>query len=294
MTALPVAVGQSESDRLIIAAPGTTQARESEPHESNEPLDLQSRGPAASPVATALDDRAPREQQAASLFGEAHQDIFPEAALRLEGGVDTRLGGVLYLINLMLRLDLPACFEQDGHLASQVGTWGVLEALGRGLLSADDCALNDDPLWTALAQLDGREPGEWPGQDFCGGENFYLPAEWLAQIANEESEPFDQAQVASLTGTLAADLNPHLARWLAFVLPYIRFRLQRALDPSGTEATDLQTALLLRQGILYVTSTHVDLVMPLADVSTPIRIAGLDCNPGWLPDFGRVVLFHFE
>jgi hypothetical protein len=35
-------------------------------------------------------------------------------------------------------------------------------------------------------------------------------------------------------------------------------------------------------------------VMSLNDISLPVRLAGLDCDPGWLPDFGRVVKFHFE
>ena len=52
--------------------------------------------------------------------------------------------------------------------------------------------------------------------------------------------------------------------------------------------------LLLRRGQLYVTSSHVDLVMPLDGVSLPVRLAGLDFDPGWLPAFGRVVQFHYE
>jgi hypothetical protein len=40
--------------------------------------------------------------------------------------------------------------------------------------------------------------------------------------------------------------------------------------------------------------THVDLTMPMDSASLPIRRVGLDANPGWMPDLGRVVLFHFE
>ena len=52
--------------------------------------------------------------------------------------------------------------------------------------------------------------------------------------------------------------------------------------------------LLLRRGQLYVTSSHVDLVLPLAGVSLLVRRAGLDFDPGWLPAWGRVVRFHYE
>jgi len=295
-----VAAKRSESGHPATASPGRHQVHKIEPHQAlsselTRQLDLGPEGPAPLIVGTAPGAQALRDPQAEAVpVGEAHQAVSTEAALLLEGGLDTQLGGVLYLINLMLRLDLPACFEQDWGLASRVGTWGVLETLGRGLLNEDGRALGDDPLWTALAKLDGRESGDLPGKDFRGSGPFRLPAKWQAQIANSAGEPFDEVEVATLTGTLAAGLNSHLACWLSFVLPYIRFRLQRAFDPNRTETLDLQTALLLRQGRLYVTSTHVDLVMRLMDVSTPIRMAGLDCNPGWLPDFGRVVLFHFE
>jgi hypothetical protein len=90
------------------------------------------------------------------------------------------------------------------------------------------------------------------------------------------------------------DLNPDLRRWLALVLPYLRLRLQQALGQGSPGERDLQETLLLHRGWLYVTSTHVDLVMSLDEVSLPVRLAGLDCNPGWLSGFGRVVLFHFE
>jgi hypothetical protein len=105
---------------------------------------------------------------------------------------------------------------------------------------------------------------------------------------------FDRAPLDSLSGPLVTGCNPSLARWLALVLPFLRRRLQWALQPEATEAFDLAQMLLLSAGRLYVTATHVDLVMRLEDISLPVRIAGLDRNPGWLPDFGRVVLFHFE
>ncbi len=40
--------------------------------------------------------------------------------------------------------------------------------------------------------------------------------------------------------------------------------------------------------------THVDLTLPMNAISLPARRAGLDRDPGWVPDLGRVVLFHFE
>ncbi len=108
------------------------------------------------------------------------------------------------------------------------------------------------------------------------------------------SKSFDQAPLDGLISPLVKGLNPNLARWLAMALPYIRLRLRQALNPSTTEEPDLLESLLRYRGRLYVTSTHVDLVMRLDDISLAARMAGLDCDPGWLPDFARVVQFYFE
>lgn len=49
----------------------------------------------------------------------------------------------------------------------------------------------------------------------------------------------------------------------------------------------------LRAARVVVTRSHVDVHFRLADASLPVRRAGLDVNPGWLPWLGRVVSFHY-
>jgi hypothetical protein len=348
------------------AVPGITQGTgtTAKPEETLEPASESDRRPVRPAVETVREqvgELGEQEQTDGRLSSAADLDREIQIATPkatgpdLEGGVHTQLGGVLYLINLMAHLDLPACFEEEWALDSQVGAWGVLELLGRGLLAGDwepsfreNNPLDKDLLWTTLAQLDGREPGELPGAAFRGGDRFRLPVDWVTQVGAGEGDTyawatrrwrlrlwskhgyvlldgprdgsspkaqaaeelrrclgsdapprlsraaFDGAPVPDLTGALVTGLNPHLARWLALVLPYIRFRLRRTLSPDTAEAWDLGKALLLHPGRLYVTSTHVDLVMSLDSISLPVRLAGLDCNPGWMPDFARVVLFHFE
>lgn len=305
------------------------------------------------------ESEGPPLQPSAAPSAERSEDVpGRDAAPRDWGsGVETELGGVLYLINLMVRLDLPACFEEGWRLASTVGGWGVLELLGRGLLTREGLPAApewcSDPLWAALAHLDGRVPGQSAGNECPGSEEFSLPPGWPGQVdaplgergayrwgvrdgrlrlwsaagyllaerlrnpstpdaqAREELRryvpaaatpnlahaPFDQAPVAALGGPLVAGLSPAPARWLALVLPFVRLRLRGALRAPGETAgagEDLCQGLLLRRGKLYVTSTHVDLVMRLDDVSLPARLAGLDRDPGWLGDWGRVILFHFD
>ena len=86
---------------------------------------------------------------------------------------------------------------------------------------------------------------------------------------------------------LLAGINPDLQRWLALALPPIVQRLQEVLQLA--DAARLPEALLLVPGRLIATRSHVDLVMDLDAVSLPVRRAGLDANPGWLPCF-RLIL----
>jgi hypothetical protein len=53
-------------------------------------------------------------------------------------------------------------------------------------------------------------------------------------------------------------------------------------------------AALRQRGQLFVTSMHVDLVMQVNDIRLPARQAGLDRDPGWVADLGKVIRFHFE
>lgn len=52
--------------------------------------------------------------------------------------------------------------------------------------------------------------------------------------------------------------------------------------------------LLQLNATVHFTPSHVDLYAPLNSVRLPVRLAGLDLNPGWLPWLARVVTFHYE
>jgi hypothetical protein len=54
------------------------------------------------------------------------------------------------------------------------------------------------------------------------------------------------------------------------------------------------SALVRRHGLIEYTRTHIDVTFPLSRVDIRVRRAGLDIDPGWLPWFGRVVLFHYD
>lgn len=277
-------------------------------------------------------------------------------------GVFTRLGGVLYLINLLTRLDLLHSWERDEFFVGNMSGWATIEALARCLLSWGSLheRFVDDPIWHILALLDGREPGMpivisnmEPKEDRA----FRLPAAWLhlgvpvswsAVQRDERLAFFDD-----VTGFLVADVplpgrsffesahaeveayreqgigvnwalgSPGLARglfsaeigegmslpvaeslfvhldeqvlwWLERVMGFVYHLLARALDVAPGEPERLAQLALCHAGQLIASRTHVDLHMSLEESSIALRRAGLDCDPGWVPDLGRIVYFHFD
>ena len=94
---------------------------------------------------------------------------------------------------------------------------------------------------------------------------------------------------------LGLALAEELRRFLGFLMPYLRRRLAAALgfDPAA-DPGQLASCLLDRTGRVFVTPTHVDLLMPLDQARIEVRLAGLDVDPGWVPALGRVIAFHFD
>jgi hypothetical protein len=83
-----------------------------------------------------------------------------------------------------------------------------------------------------------------------------------------------------------------LALWVEHLHLYARARLRLAL---GTDDARRAARLLCeRHARVFVTATHVDVLMRLAELPFEVRVAGLDRDPGWVPAAGRVVAFHFE
>jgi hypothetical protein len=59
-------------------------------------------------------------------------------------------------------------------------------------------------------------------------------------------------------------------------------------------AHDIPVSTFTQPGQVVVSRTHVDVVLGLDQIDLRARTCGLDQDPGWVPELGRVVLFHFE
>jgi hypothetical protein len=267
-----------------------------------------------------------------------------QTTTRGELAFETVYGGVLYLINLMINLGLPDCFESDWKLASRVGPSALLELLGRGLLETAGINCDDDALWLLLAKLDGRDPAVSPAVMMSDAKAYHLPIDWVAQLAESErpqsfrwaaaggrlrvwsQSPYllvdtqcpakDARKCAELeldrfvagsrkvlkraafsSAPLAIYHDKHLTvveRFLRYVIPYIQWRIGQALALERESQPKEIADLLYCRARIYLTSSHVDLVTDIDNISISARVAGLDKDPGWLPQFGKVVLFHYE
>jgi hypothetical protein len=253
----------------------------------------------------------------------------PAAAVTL-----TRLGGLFYLVNLALYLDLYSDFTRPREPGIALNPWDLVELLGTWLLGGRP----DDPVWGLLAELAGRPPGEPAGRGFTPPRRWRVPRAWLepftpgggwqspaagawrwsaagallrvvhpagftvVAVPRNDCAPAAQlrAELRRLGGpfpsvvrsTLPREPAPVLARWVARLGGYARARLAAALGL--TDPAAVGDAVLAHRAEVLVTSTHVDVRLPLAELPLEIRLAGLDRDPGWIPAAGRFLAFHFS
>jgi hypothetical protein len=241
----------------------------------------------------------------------------------------TRFGGIFYLLNAALALELYSDFTAPRGRNLELPPWDWLALVGRTWFGGE---FVDDAVWHILAMLSGRDPGEEPGGDFDPPREWVIPGAWLApwgttevvlmsatrtrlrlmhpagfslfDVGRDHSlRPLAQARkLCAIHPTLcgATLLRAHHAaphsrfpatRWLQWLLGYLRARLGRAL---AIEDVDAVPAVLCRHWArITVGATAVDVSLRLSELPLPIRVAGLDRDPGWIPAAGRTLSFHF-
>jgi hypothetical protein len=104
---------------------------------------------------------------------------------------------------------------------------------------------------------------------------------------------FSQAPLCDPRNSLMRGAGEGMGRFLSLVVPFLRTRLASALGVVVTD-DDFLWRLLHAPARVYASSTHIDIVMSMEDISLPVRLAGLDRDPGWAVEYGRVIQFHFE
>ena len=241
--------------------------------------------------------------------------------------VETALGGVFYLLNLALYLELYGDFTQPRRPGIALDPWDFLALVAPRLL---DEPQRGDALWSLLARLAARAPRDRPGAGFRPPRAWRTPRTWLAPFDAEgdwrwsaaggalrivhpagftvaavprtDDSPYAQLErelrrlgrrrPAPRRCTLPREPSEPVARWAARFAAYADARLRLALDLAPADS--LGALLLHRHARVLVSPTHVDVVLRLDELPLEVRFAGLDRTPGWIPAAGRFVALHFE
>ena len=198
--------------------------------------------------------------------------------------VVTELGGVLFLANVLAHLRFFDRLDDHFRVTSTIGAWGWLEIVARCLLGSGHAEAAHDPIWEAIAELDGRPPRTPISASIRMVRHPRLPDAW----------PIPAKVPRSRLRPLAFDAPPDLRRLLDLLIPYLRHRLLTALDLPLNRRAALASRLFYRRARLEWSATHVDVHMDMSEIDIAVRLAGLDANPGWVPALGRVVTFHFH
>ncbi len=219
-------------------------------------------------------------------------------------GVPTMVGGIGFLLNVLLRLGYAEWLQAQPEWAQRPI---LAQVFARALHAVS--AAEDDPAW-ALAQV--------PTVDGPAPLMFVAPERWRSglmsrgglglrhEVANATAwtDVSGRLLLAASWGDLAAGLPD-----AAHLLPVATTASIVLNDPDRLVACAWSVAihrwlrryagiglvnLLRRPARLSFTPTHLDLWFDPARADLRIRRAGLDIDPGWLSWWGRVIGFHYE
>lgn len=100
----------------------------------------------------------------------------------IEADIETSLGGIFYLINLGLFLNLYGDFTSPMRPGIALSIWDFLALVGGSLLGK---RFEMDNTSSLLARLAGRSANEEPGRNFSPPDEWRIPADWLAPFSEK-------------------------------------------------------------------------------------------------------------
>lgn len=254
----------------------------------------------------------------------------PQAGFNADGAqIDTDYGGLLYLLNAALALELYGDFSMPRARGLALSPWNWLALIGEAWFGA---AFRRDPLWRLLADLAGRKPQLAPAHDFAAPLDWAIDEAWLqpwqavdtvayhagtrrlrlwhpqgfvladlprrtastpaAQAAAwcAERAALRTARLIRIAHAPAASPRARNRRWLHYLLGYLQARLSRALADEGG---DIPALVCRHRARLRCNLVEVEVRLSLDTLPLCLRLAGLDRDPGWIPAAGRSVRFRF-
>jgi hypothetical protein len=282
-----------------------------------------------------LDESGPmpetgRTIEAAAL---AFEPVGPSAARAYDTYIETELGGIFYLVNIAIFLELYGDFTMPAEPGLSLGMWDFLTLFGAELLGEK---FYQDPLSALLMRMAGRDQGEAPGHEFKPPEDWRLPCQWLASFperaACEWAVDGGRLRVRHPEGFILLDVSLKADEPGALLLHEmeaykgcadfeLRWDSSQALSQVAREADALKRwlgwlapyvrarlgrafglavddapaqFLFEHEARVRVSATHLDVFFSIAALPVEIRLAGIDRDPGWVPSAGRYIAFHYE
>lgn len=259
-------------------------------------------------------------------FSASFDEVIEEPETAIELSVETEFGGIFYLLNLGLYLNLYRDFSEFPAPAEiDLNIWDFVALLGLEFLGEK---IKNDAVWKFLERLSERETEAEPGEGFNPPGEWRVPPEWLETFQTNQKWLWTIAgkrlvirhpdKFSVVDAPLAADFQSQLAKelkiyqkgisdivendaegfpqnlpkiWLKNLAEYARKRLAQALDLPTPE--QINEILFERKAKVSVTATQLDITFSLAELPFEVRLSGLDRNPGWIPAAGKYVKFHF-
>lgn len=322
------AVADSKIASGFVATRGDVGARDPQASTATpETVTTDATMPAIEPLSSAVDEPPPT--RATANIGETAPMAVPVAVART---VSTSHGGLFYILNAALSLGVYGDFGSPRMRGIALSPWDLLawlglhwfgrafrrdplwkllaELAGRSPRRAPSWRIDPPPRW---------EPGDdwlraWApmtaldhGVDRRAARLYVLHPDGFAVFdvpRQTRLRPAAQARALCLSREVAAHARlRHAAtararpadpglRWLHCFADYLAARCMRAL---GTTSPRAAVALLCRHAAdVRCDASHVDVALSLSTLPLPVRIAGLDRDPGWIPAAGRDIRFHFS
>jgi hypothetical protein len=218
-----------------------------------------------------------------------NRELVPTVETNSEWATATELGGVFFLIAALRALDLFIVLDEHFGVGDALGSWAWLELLARSLIGENQ-AYADDPIWAVLALLDGRDPSAPFAIPVVTPTMYAMPDRWAQQLAALGIDTVDVPTSSFVAPVVCQELRA----LVPLITAVLRAQLLTALELPLDEPAALVPSLLACPATVVAGPTHVDVRIALDHARSAVRIAGLDANPGWVPELGRVVTFYFD
>lgn len=253
------------------------------------------------------------------------QNYFEDFETEIEFNFQTRFGGVFYLLNLGLYLQLYSDFTESLETEIELNIWDFVALLGLEFLGKQ---IKTDAVWGFLKTMAERENDDEFGQEFDQFQDWRMSPEWLETFPKNQKWIFGkkgkrlvirhsagfnvvdvllrddpetalkneleiyQKYFSEITKAERKDFSSMKSKnWLKNLAEYLQRRLFQALNLQTSE--DLNAILFKHIAVISVSETHLDITFGLADLPIEVRLAGIDRDPGWIPAAGKFVYFHF-